>query len=74
MIIESRMQEYRDALEYARDLAKTHDCKFYVYDMDGKYQTTSTMDSTRKLAGEAYPGGRIIAHALMPGKVGGVRL
>lgn len=57
-------------MKFAAGLAKTHDCKFYVYDMEGTYQCTPTVDDTRKLQGEVYPGGRAVAYALMPGKPG----
>lgn len=74
MIHESRMKEYQECMKFAKELAKTHDCKFYVYDMDGTYQCTPTVDDSRKLQGEVYPGGRAVAHALMPGKSRGIRL
>lgn len=74
MIIHSRIKEYQDCMEFAASLAKTHDCKFYVYDMDGTFQCTPTRDADRKLMGEVYPGGRSIAWGLTPGKVGGIRL
>lgn len=70
MIHESRMQEYKGCMAFALKLAKVHDCIFYVYDMDGAFQCTPTIDDTRKLAGRVWPGGRMEAHALMASKGG----
>jgi hypothetical protein len=73
VIHESRMQEYKDCMAFALELAKIHDCIFYVYDMDGTYQCTPTIDDGMALAGRVWPGGRMEAHALMSPKGGLLR-
>lgn len=76
MIPEDRYEDYKSILLRAKELAAVHDCKYYVYDMPESvgYQCTPWPDPDRKLLGEAYPSGRVLAHALFPGTHGGVRL
>jgi len=76
MIREDHMEAYRACIMEAKHLAKVHDSKYYVYEWPepGKFQATFTLNEDLKLMGEVYPGGRVVAWALLPGKPGGIRL
>lgn len=65
---DKKLAEYQSNMDMAGQLAKVHDCIYYVYDMEGTFQVTPTLDPNKVMAGRVYPGGRKEAHALMSPK------
>lgn len=65
-----QLAEYQSCCAGALETAKIHDCVYYVYPFNGGYQATPTLIESQEPAAKVYPGGRILAYALVAKRPG----
>lgn len=70
MIAERYIGDYKTTMLQALELAKTHDCKYYVIQYytkgENKFECLSEPEEGMKIVGYCYPGGRMVASGLGP--------